>query len=233
MLIDLLKQRFTTKNWDYSKLVTNEQIDYIIDCLNISPIKMGHPGYELVILTESEEGKRLKNWLFYEHSWTSDGNRAVDGKTKRDYKGQYLAPLLFCFFNNLNAPTRGIIEGGEGLEESNLPCELHRDANIFMSCMTAILAAEEMGLNTGITTCHDMYEVSKYFGMPNHKCTMALGIGYAFDQTELLLNDGWYTDVLDPDTDENLGILVANIPAWCEKPARVFRPDMRSITKFI
>jgi nitroreductase len=233
MLIDLLKRRFTTKNWDYSKQVTDDQINYILDCLNISPIKMGVPGYELVILTDSEEGKKLKHWLYYEHSWTSDGNRAVDGKKARDYKGQYMAPLVFCFFNNLKVPRRGIIEGGNGLEETNLPNEGHRDANIFMSCMTTILAAEELGLNSGITTCHDMKEVAEHFCMSGYKCTIALGVGYALDQSELFVNDGWYTDVLDPDTGKKLGIVVANIPPGDEKPARVARPNIKSITKFI
>lgn len=233
MLIDLLKRRFTTKNWDYTQAVTQDQIQYILDCLNVSPVKTCYPGYEIVVLTDSEEGKRLKNWLFYEHTWTSNGYRATDNGKTRDYKGQHKAPFVFCFFNNLNVPQRGTIPGGEGLQETNLPCEPHRDANIFMSCMTAILAAEELGLNSGITTCHDEKEVADYFGMTGYKCTVALGVGYALDQMELLEQDGWYTDVLDPITNEKLGNVTANFPAGNYKELRLTRPDIQAITKFI
>lgn len=234
MLIDLLKSRFTTKNWDHSKTVTQEQIDYILECLNISPVKMGFPGYKLIVLTDSDEGKKLKNWLFYEHSWTSNGYRAIDSENKeRDYKGQYMAPLVLCFFNDMTVPSRGTMIGAHGIQETNLPCEEHRDANIFMSCMTAILAAEELGLNSGISTCHDSLEVANHFGMPGYKCSISLGVGYALDQMDLLLKDGWCTPVLDPITKENIGHLVANIPPGPEKPVRVTRPNIRSITKFI
>ena len=233
MLIDLLKSRFTTKNWDYSKLVTEEQVNYILECLNISPAKTCYPGYELVILTDSEEGKKLKHWLFYEHSWTSNGHRGVDNDKVRDYKGQYLAPIVLCFFNNLNVPRRGTIPGGEGPQKTNMPNEMHRDANIYMSCMTAILAAEELGLNSGITTCHDMREVAEKFGLSGYKCPIALGIGYALDQMPLLEQDGWYTDVLDPVTNEKLGNITANFPAGNYKELRLTRPNIRSITKFI
>lgn len=102
-----------------------------------------------------------------------------------------------------------------------------------MSCMTAILAAEEQGLNTGITTCHDMIEVVNKFNMPNCKCPIALGVGYALDQMALLEQDGWYTDVLDPVTKEKLGKVVANFPAGNYKELRLSRPDIRSITKVI
>lgn len=233
MLIDLLKTRFTTKNWDHTKSVSDDQLNYILECLNISPVKQGFPGYELVILTDSIEGKKLKNWLFYDHTWTSNGRRLVDSDQDRDYKGQYLAPVVLCWFNNLTVPQRGTMIGAEGVQETNMPCELHRDANIFMTCMTAILAAEELGLNSGITTCHDMVEVAEHFGMPGYRCSMALGIGYAIDQSELLAEDGWCTDVLDPNTNQRLGRCVANIPAGDPKPVRVTRPHIRSITKFI
>jgi nitroreductase len=234
MLIDLLKRRFTTKNWDHTKPVTEQQVDYILECLDIAPAKTAFPGYEIIALTDSDEGKKLKNWLFYDHSWTSNGYRAVDSDKDRDYKGQYLAPLVLCFFNNLNTPRRGMIPGGYGMQETNLPNEGHRDANIFMSCMTAILAAEELGLNSGISTCHDMVEVAEHFGMSGYKCTIALGVGYAIDQKEILEQDGWYTDVLDPVTNERLGNLVVNFPAGRNnKELRELRPDIKSITKFI
>lgn len=233
MLIDLLKRRFTTKNWDRSNSITENQIDYILECLNVSPVKMAYPGYELVVLTDSDEGTKLKHWLFYEHTWTSNGYRATDSDGVRDYKGQYMAPLVFCFFNNLNTPRRGPFLGGAGIQETNLPNEQHRDANIFMSCMTAILAAEELGLNSGITTCHDAIEVAEHFGMPGYKCTIALGVGYALDQMELLKEDGWYTDVIDPSTNKKLGNVVANFPAGNYKELRLSRPDIKSITKFI
>ena len=234
MLIDLLKRRFTTKNWDRTNLVTQEQTDYILDCLNISPAKTAFPGYKLVILTDSVEGKKLKNWLFYEHTWTSNGYMGVDSDKERDYKGQVLAPLLLCFFNDLSVATRGLIPGGEGMQETNLPCEEHRDANIFMSCMTAILAAEELELNSGITTCHDQIEVAKKFGLENYKCPMMLGIGYALDQKEFVEQDGWCTDVLDPVTNKRIGKVAANFPAGREyKELRTYRPDIRDITQFI
>jgi hypothetical protein len=99
--------------------------------------------------------------------------------------------------------------------------------------MTAILAAEDVGLNSGITTCHDTKEVGRKFDLHNHKCTIALGVGYALDQMELLEADGWYTDVIDPATNNKLGNLTANFPAGNYKELRLSRPDIRSITKFI
>lgn len=233
MIIDLLKSRFTTKNWDYSKTVKQQDIDYILECLNISPVKMGFPGYKIVVLTDSVEGKKLKHWLFYEHSWTSNGYRIIDSNKERDYKGQYLAPYVFCFFNNLNVPERGTMLGANGVQETNLPNYTMRDANIFMSCMTAILAAEELGLNSGISTCHDNIEVADHFGMNGYSCSIALGIGYALDQSEILEKGDWFTPISDPLTNEKIGNLVANIPPGDLKPVRTTRPNIKSITEFI
>jgi nitroreductase len=227
MLLDILKKRFTTKHWDSSRIVSQSDIDYITDCIHSTPMKMGYPGYQVMLLTDSEKGRKIKEWLFYEHSWTCNGDRNNhDDNFKRDYKGQYLAPILLAFLRVKDLPRKTIMEGVNGSQETNLPNFEMRLANVCMAAMTAIMAAEERGLNTGITTCHEGNEVAQYLDLPNHECPMMIGIGYALDMQTDIDNMNLLIPVADPSNSTNtLGNCFVNLPAHYPKPVRVAKPS--------
>ena len=98
-LLDILKKRFTTKHWDCNKSVSNDQIEYITDCIYMAPSKMAAHLHKCVVITDSEEGKKIKDWLFYEETWHSDGKLGVDNQdTVRGYNGQYHAPVVIAWY---------------------------------------------------------------------------------------------------------------------------------------
>lgn len=231
MIKDILTKRFNTKHWDRSKEISTEIVTYITDCLHKAPSKMSVLDYKVVLITDSPEGLKLKNWLFHEHTWNHNGGRAPvnspnDGK--RDYNGQYLAPILIAWLNPIERPHEGIVNGNRVI----FPDFTMRQNNIFISNAIAMMAAEEQGLNTAFGSCHDHHEIPKKLGFDGYVCPIVLGIGYATDMTDDLINGRFKIPVLDND-DQNkvLGTCLVNLPAQYDKPNRLLRPAKDELIK--
>ena len=107
MLKDILESRYTAKWWN-SKPVSQDDIDNIISVAYNAPSKQGHSDYQIHVITDSEVGKKFKEWLYWENSYCIDGalyNRDENsGKLKR-FNGQVLAPIVIIWlakkFNNV------------------------------------------------------------------------------------------------------------------------------------
>ena len=233
MIKDILTKRFNTKHWDRSKEVTEEMVTYIADCMHKAPSKMSVLDYKVVLITDSPKGLEFKKWLFYEHTWNHNGGRAPanspkDGK--RDYNGQYLAPILIAWLNPIEGPTEGIVNGGRVI----FPDFTMRQNNIFISNAIAMMAAEEQGLNTGFGSCHDHHEIPKKLGFDGYVCPIVLGIGHGTDMITDIENDNYLISVVDPiDQNKILGTCLVNLPAHYEKPNRLLRPSKEELINII
>ena len=110
-VLKILKQRYTTKLW-LNAPVTDAQLDYVLQCAYLAPSKMAHHSHKIVALTDSVEGKAIKDWLFYEHTWAWDGHPAYDipaghqSTEDRDYNGQYRAPVVLIWLSELKDSRR-------------------------------------------------------------------------------------------------------------------------------
>jgi hypothetical protein len=233
MIKDILTKRFNAKHWDRSKEVTEEMVTYIADCIHKAPSKMSIFDYKVVLITDSPKGLELKKWLFYEHTWNHNGERAPtdspkDGK--RDYNGQYLAPILIAWLNPIDRPPEGVVDGNRVV----FPDFTMRQNNIFISNSIAMMAAEEQGLNTGFGSCHDHYEIPKKMGFDGYACPIVLGIGYGTNMITDVENDNCLIPIFDP-TDQNkiLGTCLVNLPAHYEKPNRLLRLSKEELINVI
>ena len=204
-LLDVLKKRFTTKHWDRSKTVSNDQLDYITDCIYMAPSKMAAHLHKCVVITDSVEGKKIKDWLFYEETWHSNGTVGVDNQnTVRGYNGQYHAPVVIAWLNPKTAP-KSVTIVYDGIPTNvNRPDFQQRHNDIFLSSMVAVLAAEEQGLNTGFGSCHDHASLAEKLGFPDHECPIVVGVGYAKDMTELEQEHGVLIPIFDPSNQEHI-----------------------------
>lgn len=233
MIKDILTSRFNAKHWDRSKKVSSDDIDYITDCIQKSPSKMSVLNYKVVLITDSPSGLAFKNWLFYEHTWNYNGDRAPDGVDsvgKRDYNGQYLAPILIAWLNPLDSPNEGIINN----QRMVFPDFNMRQNNIFISNSIAMMAAEEQGLNTGFGSCHDNFEVAKKLGFDGFHCPIMLGLGYAKDMSKEIESMNIFVPVADPKhIGQNLGTCFVNLPAHYSKPVRELRPNKDELVTVI
>jgi nitroreductase len=205
-LLNVLNKRFTTKHWDHSKTVSNDQLEYITDCIYMAPSKMAAHLHKCVVITDSAEGKKIKDWLFYEKTWTSEGRLLEDGNqdTVRMYNGQYHAPVLIAWLNPINAASTDTRVYCGISTNVNLPSFQQRQNDIFISTMAAIMAGEEQGLNTGFGSCHDHKSVAERLGFPDHECPIVVGFGYAKDMTELEKEHGVLIPIFDPDNQEQI-----------------------------
>jgi hypothetical protein len=223
MIKDLLSKRFNAKHWDRSRQISQEKIDYITDCLHKAPSKMSMLDYKVVLITDSRAGIEIKKWLFYEHTWNFNGERApeeFDSEGHRDYNGQYRAPILLAWLNPTDSASEGIVNG----ERVVFPNFRMRQNNIFISNSIAMLAAEEQGLNTGFGSCHDNNEVATRLGFPGYSCPIVLGIGYALDMSEDIANENYKISIKDPNEPNRfLGTCLVNLPAHYKKPNRLLR----------
>jgi len=165
MLNDILKNRFTCRQWDRSREVPFELIQGILQDVYDSPRKNGDPSCVVKVLTPSEEGERLKDELL-KVTWCRDMEKGViTNKGPIRIQGQLTAPYVFLF---------GTV--------NEVHYNAHHIANATLQTTTAMISAEEKGLNTGYCHCVDPDEVFEtdinFFAMS------LLGIGYGTTPTD-------------------------------------------------
>jgi nitroreductase len=189
-ILKLLQQRYTTKLWQ-DTLVTDAQLDYVLQCAYLAPSKMAHHSHRIVALTNSVLGREIKDWLFYEHTWAWDGHPAYDipvghqSTEARDYNGQYRAPVVLIWLSELKDARRVTVQKqirDEWVQYTvGTPDAYQQRSDIYISATTAMLAAEEQGLRTGYGVCHHNKMVAEHLGMPSYCAVVAMGMGYPAD----------------------------------------------------
>jgi hypothetical protein len=159
MLNDILKKRFTCRQWDRSREVPFELIQGILQDVYDSPRKNGDASVVVKVLTPSEEGERLKDELL-KVTWCRDGDKgALDNTGPIRIQGQLTAPYVFLF---------GTV--------NEVHYNVHHVANATLQTTTAMISAEEKGLNTGYCQCVEPKEVLTTD--INFYAMSLLGIGY-------------------------------------------------------
>jgi nitroreductase len=180
MLKEHLKHRFTAKWWNNTP-VEQEKIDAVLEAAYLAPSKQGVYRYQIVAVTDSQQGKDLKKWLYEENTWCFDGMLTPEGADDKRFNGQVLAPVLLIYFSKK--------EKHNSIEDLNL----RNHIDTVVSASTAMCAAEELGLATGFNATFNGQAVAERLGITDAVCTMMLGFGYAtadqrvrrgvFDQT--------------------------------------------------
>lgn len=240
-ILELLKKRYTTKLWQHTP-VTDAQLDYVLQCAYLAPSKMAHHSHKIVALTNSAEGKAIKDWLFYEHTWAWDGYPAYDipvghqSTEDRDYNGQYRAPVVLIWLSTLKDAERILVQ----TQVNHQPVSYHvhtpdayqQRSDIYISATTAMLAAEEQGLRTGYGVCHHAGMVAEHLGMPSYHAVVAMGLGYPQPSNQINSIEDLAMPVLDKQGNR-LGFCMANTlpgdPHW----NRDDRPSFVQMMKII
>ena len=234
-ILKLLQQRYTTKLWQ-DKPVTDAQLDYVLQCAYLAPSKMAHHSHRIVALTDSAEGKKIKDWLFYEHTWAWDGHPAYDipvghqSAEDRDYNGQYRAPVVLIWLSELKNARRITVqkEVNGQIQQYNVstPDAYQQRSDIYISATAAMLAAEEQGLRTGYGVCHHNKMVAEHLGMPSYCAVVAMGMGYPADTADSEV------PVLDA-VGHQLGFCVPNTPPGNPHWNRDDKPTQNQMIKII
>ena len=157
MILNLLQNRFTAKWWS-EQLVSQSDLDIILRSAFHAPSKQSKYNYEIYVFTDSDRGKELKQWFYWENTACLDKIRGKQGEGLRRYNGQVLAPVYLLW----------IAEN----EDQDV-----RD-DCMVSATVAMLSAEEIGLQTGFCGCIGPVEIKEKLNI-NGKSVISLGIGYA------------------------------------------------------
>lgn len=178
-LKSLIDNRYSARNFQKDS-VEQSKIDYIINCALNAPSKQSLYPYNINVLGQGDESTKFKEFLFWEDSWCAPtGQRAdvdfKDSDNKR-FNGQYRAPLLLLWTHRLldsnnHSNTNYWNEYNKDAEEANL-------VDMTVSASFAMLAAEELGLNTSFCKCHSYEYFDTVLGS-HSKVGIGLGIGYA------------------------------------------------------
>ena len=164
MLKDIIYNRYSGRIWD-EKSVDQKQISYILDCALKAPSKQCMYPYEIHVITDSQEGKDFKEFLFWNDTWCADGLRANPEQvysTDKRYNGQYRAPVLLCWTNR----TPDLNISNESIAFKNKEDWAREQALVdaTVSSSFAMLAAEELGLQTSFGRCHTEIWKNSVFG---------------------------------------------------------------------
>ena len=140
MILNLLQNRFTAKWWS-EQLVSQSDLDIILRSAFHAPSKQSKYNYEIYVFTDSDQGKELKQWFYWENTACLDKIRGKQGEGLRRYNGQVLAPVYLLW----------IAEN----EDQDV-----RD-DCMVSATVAMLSAEEIGLQTGFCGCIGPVEIKE------------------------------------------------------------------------
>jgi nitroreductase len=202
MINDLLRKRFTAKWWE-DRAVKDEDLDTILECAYSVPSKQTRFNYKIYVFTDSPEGKELKEWFYWENTACLDTIRGKQGTGLRRYNGQVLAPIYIVWIAN-NSDLDG------------------RD-DCIVSASIAMLAAEELGLQTGFCGCIGPDEIKEKLQIEG-KAVISLGIGYAIpDDLEMrkVYKDG-----------EEMGFDLSNSnPNFKKHHTRIRKPSFQNLIK--
>ncbi len=232
-LKNILSERFTCKHWDFNSPISKDNIDYILDCVYLAPSKMAYHSHKIVVLTDSNQAQEIKEWLFYEHTWNSNGDRTNPQPTDLiDYNGQYMAPVVLLWLNQEKDPSKYTVTFENHTFEVDSPSYLQRQNDIFISSTVAMIAAQEKGFSTGFGSCHDHIEVAKKLGYDGWRCPIALGIGKAKDTSQDELEHGILLPVYDKNNNK-IGTSLANIKANKSYPNRENKPRKEDMFKIV
>jgi nitroreductase len=177
-----LKNRITTKWWQ-NKIIEEEKINALLETAYLSPSKQNSYEWKCIVITNSEEGKRIKKHLYENLTWV-DSNDVKLGSAQgtRRYNGQYLAPLLFVWVSRfLEIDLKNIKYARERLNLESR--RLHLYINVGIVSGAVMTAAEDMGLNTGFGLCHDYSTVADLLGYKGEHAILVLGVGYGEEHT--------------------------------------------------
>ena len=176
MLKKILQKRITTKWW-LPNAVEPEKLNEVIECAYLAPSKQGAFEYTLYIISDSAEGKALKEYMFWEDTVCTGLVRKNQGPGLRRYNGQVNAPVVLVWL----ASKKKI--GLNELSNENDSGRVRDDC--IVSATMALCAAEAIGLQTGFCGCIDQLALaSKITGTPINQlqqiAIIALGIGYGY-----------------------------------------------------
>lgn len=199
MIKQLLQKRITAKWWNDST-VEDDKLNYVLDCIFHAPSKNGKYNYE-VIVSKSEQ---FRQWLYYKNTWCLNGERGAKGSGLRRYNGQVLAPVVLTWIAN------------------NKDIETHADCMV--SSTVGMIAAEEVGLQTGFCGCIDPHMVAKKLDRQGKNAIIVLGIGYIdkldSDHTRKVYKDG-----------NELGWDIANVDPKISMPNRNLKEKLITFHK--
>lgn len=195
MLKEILEKRITAKWWS-DKKIEEEKLQYVLDCIYQAPSKNGKYNYEVHVL--GDESQYIKEWLYWESTYCLDEERAKEGPIgNRRYNGQVLAPIVLIWL------------------AENKDTQTHNDCMV--SATIAMMAAEEMKLQTGFCGCLDYKATSQKLNRAGMKTVMILGIGY-IDHLDISIQ----RDVIKEDV--MCGFDYGNCAPEIQTPPRFRRP---------
>ena len=188
---DVLENRYNATVWDDNRIPSEEQIKYVAECSYLAPSKQCYGIDKLVIVSNSERGKKFKDWMFY-HDGATDLHRVNDDGLDSIVKylnGTFNAPFLFVWLidKNYKKVHRNEIITDEFKIHYTTPSFEERENDCFVSATCAMFAALELGMNTSFASCDlNMRDyLSSKMDMSEHWVALSLGIGYAKDTSNV------------------------------------------------
>lgn len=179
MLKDVLESRFTAKWWD-PKPVEADKLQYILDCAYLAPSKQGKYDHTILVVTDSEEGLALKDWLYYDDTYCIAGIRGLDGPGFKRFNGQVRAPIVLLWVADAFKTGKNSV--------NEIDSQRVRD-DCIVSATVAMCAAEELGLATGFNGCLGNIEIAAHLGLTDKVVEMAIGLGYATPDSSRILRE--------------------------------------------
>ena len=129
------------RNWDYSKLITQDHLDLLTYVATTMPTKQNQEYYQLVVSTDLELNNEIYKLAYFD--------KHKNPSYKNHYNTQVLAHILFmwCPFVNFNNRLGNYESTGR--------------VSIGISAGAVALAANQLGYRSGFCGCFNQKEITK------------------------------------------------------------------------
>lgn len=162
----VLQQRFTAKWWRDDSIPTAAAQE-ILACAYHAPSKQGNYNYTIVALTDTDKGRELKSWLYYNDTTCLDRVQGLEGTGARRYNGQVQAPLVLVWL-------------------AHTPWATAEVNDCHVSATMAMAGAELAGVQTGFCGCLGAETTAAHLGYPQHRAVVSVGFGYADTDSQVM-----------------------------------------------
>lgn len=175
----LLRKRSTVRVWDHSKPIAKSKIDYIKQCIELTPTCNNECFYTVLFITNRE----IIQKLYHDITYCYEGDNRPEGvkKVAMPIPEQDLGnPMVKRLNGQVNAPL--LLAFAAVVDQEPVFCSIGKEQCLFSGGI-AMLAAEAKGLDTGCCNCYDTELANQVLGISGrYNIELLMGIGY---------KDGW------------------------------------------
>lgn len=185
--LELLQKRYTTKHYDSTKVVPDETVQKILECVRLSPTSVNSQPYHFYVLTGDTKQKVREALMDFNQQRYDGASHAIVISSKKRIDEEHLKHVLEQESVDGRLPTPDLVAAQD--KSRHHFCNLHVDKGDFtawtgkqayVAFATMVYAAESYGVDSTALEGIEFDEVDRLLDLDskNETCQLIVLLGY-------------------------------------------------------